>query len=135
MLTLWLIFVAVFLAELGDKTQLAKLLFAADQHVRKLGVFAASSAALVLSSLLAVLMGGQLSAYVSPRALKLLAGVGFVAIGIWEEGKRGQATFLVDSVGGPSARCASKPKGDRHGHTGAPKACCRFTQLLSVMNS
>ena len=59
------------------------LLFAADQHVSKLGVFAASSAALVLSSLLAVLVGAQLSLYVSPRVLKLVAGAGFVAIGIW----------------------------------------------------
>jgi putative Ca2+/H+ antiporter (TMEM165/GDT1 family) len=83
MLTLWPIFVTVFFAELGDKTQLATLLFAADHHVSKLGVFAASSAALVLSSLLAVLVGTQLSLYVSPRMLKLVAGVGFVAIGIW----------------------------------------------------
>lgn len=83
MLTLWPIFVTVFLAELGDKTQLATLLFAADQRVSKLGVFAASSAALVLSSLIAVLVGAQLSQYVSPRMLKLVAGVGFVAIGIW----------------------------------------------------
>lgn len=83
MLTLWPIFVTVFLAELGDKTQLATLLFAADQQAGKLGVFAASSAALVLSSLLAVLVGAQLSLYVSPRMLKLFAGVGFVAIGIW----------------------------------------------------
>ncbi|MCC2643067.1 MAG: hypothetical protein K0S45_3480 [Nitrospira sp.] len=83
MLTLWPIFVTVFLAELGDKTQLATLLFAADQRVSKLGVFAASSAALVLSSLIAVLAGAQLAQYVSPRMLKLVAGVGFVAIGLW----------------------------------------------------
>ncbi|MBI4003279.1 MAG: TMEM165/GDT1 family protein [Nitrospira defluvii] len=83
MLTLWPIFVTVFLAELGDKTQLATLLFAADQRVSKLGVFAASSSALVLSSLIAVLVGAQLSQYVSPRMLKLVAGMGFVAIGIW----------------------------------------------------
>jgi putative Ca2+/H+ antiporter (TMEM165/GDT1 family) len=83
MLTLWPIFVTVFRAELGDKTQLATLLFAADQHASKLGVFAASSAALVLSSLLAVLFGAQLSLYVSPRMLKLFAGVGFITIGLW----------------------------------------------------
>jgi len=83
MLTLWPIFVTVFFAELGDKTQLATLLFAADQNVSKFGVFAASSAALVLSSLLAVLVGAQLSVYVSPRSLKLIAGAGFVAIGMW----------------------------------------------------
>ena len=83
MLTFWPIFVTVFLAELGDKTQLATLLFAADPQVSKLGVFAASSAALVLSSLIAVLVGAQLSQYVSPRMLKLMAGIGFVVIGIW----------------------------------------------------
>ena len=80
---LWPIFVTVFLAEMGDKTQLATLLFAAEKHVSKVGVFAASASALVLSSLLAVLVGAQLSAYVSPRLLKLIAGVGFVAIGLW----------------------------------------------------
>lgn len=83
MLALWPIFVTIFLAELGDKTQLATLLFAADLHTNKLGVFAASSAALILSSLLAVLLGTQLSVYVSPKMLKLLAGVGFVGVGIW----------------------------------------------------
>ena len=83
MMHLWPIFLTVFLAELGDKTQLATLLFAAEQHVSKIGVFAASASALVLSSLLAVLVGAQLSAYVSPRLLKLIAGVGFLAIGLW----------------------------------------------------
>jgi putative Ca2+/H+ antiporter (TMEM165/GDT1 family) len=82
-MTLWPIFVTVFLAELGDKTQLATLIFAADQTTSKVGVFLASAGALVLSSLIAVLVGTQLSTYVPPRALKLVAGVGFVAIGIW----------------------------------------------------
>jgi putative Ca2+/H+ antiporter (TMEM165/GDT1 family) len=82
-MTLWPIFATVFLAELGDKTQLATLLFAADQNTSKVGVFLASASALVLSSFFAVMIGSQLSTYVSPRALKLVAGVGFVAIGIW----------------------------------------------------
>ncbi len=82
-MTLWPIFVTVFLAELGDKTQLATLLFAAEQNTSKVGVFLASAGALVLSSFIAVLVGSQLSAYVPPRALKLIAGVGFVGIGIW----------------------------------------------------
>ena len=77
------IFVTVFLAELGDKTQLATLLFATDQQVSKVGVFCASSAALVLSSLLAVLIGDQLPSYVSMKALKITAGLGFLAIGAW----------------------------------------------------
>ena len=80
---LWPIFVSVFLAELGDKTQLATLLFAAEPNVSKLGVFGAAASALVLSSLIAVMVGAQLSAYVSPRVLKLVAGVGFIAIGAW----------------------------------------------------
>jgi putative Ca2+/H+ antiporter (TMEM165/GDT1 family) len=83
MLALWPIFVTVFLAELGDKTQLATLLFAADLHTSKLGVFAAASSALVLCTLLAVLVGGQLPFYISPRMLKLLAGIGFISVGIW----------------------------------------------------
>lgn len=82
-MNLWPIFVTVFLAELGDKTQLATLLFAADPNTGKVEVFAASAAALVLSSFIAVLVGSQLSAYIPPYALKLAAGVGFIAIGIW----------------------------------------------------
>jgi len=82
-MTLWPIFVTVFLAELGDKTQLATLLFAADKSTNKAGVFAASAGALVLSSFIAVLVGTQLSAYIPPRALKLTAGIGFVGIGLW----------------------------------------------------
>jgi putative Ca2+/H+ antiporter (TMEM165/GDT1 family) len=82
-MNLWPIFVTVFFAELGDKTQLATLLFAADQNMSQVGVFAASAGALVLSSFLAVLVGSQLSAYIPPRALKLTAGVGFIAIGMW----------------------------------------------------
>ena len=82
-MALWSIFLTVFLAELGDKTQLATLLFAADQRMSPFGVFCASSGALVLSSLIAVLVGTQLPNYVSPRYLKLVAGVGFIAIGCW----------------------------------------------------
>jgi putative Ca2+/H+ antiporter (TMEM165/GDT1 family) len=83
MASLWAIFVTVFLAELGDKTQLATLLFAADTKTSRVEVFLAASSALVCSSLLAVLVGGQLGEYVSPRALKLMAGAGFIGIGLW----------------------------------------------------
>ncbi|WP_455371356.1 TMEM165/GDT1 family protein, partial [Petrachloros mirabilis] len=43
----------------------------------------AASSALVLCTLLAVLVGGQLPLYISPRMLKLLAGIGFISVGIW----------------------------------------------------
>ena len=80
---LWSIFATVLLAELGDKTQVATLLFAADPRLSRLGVFVASAGALAFSSLLAVLVGGQLSNLLSPRLLKGLAGAGFVLIGLW----------------------------------------------------
>lgn len=83
MMGLWSIFVTVLLAELGDKTQVATLLFAADPRLSRLGVFVASAGALALSSLMAVLVGGQLANVLSPRLLKGIAGVGFVLIGLW----------------------------------------------------
>jgi putative Ca2+/H+ antiporter (TMEM165/GDT1 family) len=77
------VFGTVFIAELGDKTQLATLLFAADKDVSKWLVFLGASLALIATSALGVLGGGVISQYVSERALHLTAGVGFIAIGIW----------------------------------------------------
>lgn len=77
------VFAAVFVAELGDKTQLATLLFAADRAVSKLTVFVAASAALVLCSAIGVLAGGLMSNYVSEKALHYVAGSGFILIGVW----------------------------------------------------
>ena len=77
------VFATVFVAELGDKTQLATLLYAADAPGRKLSVFLGAAAALVLASALGVVAGGWISAHVSPRILSWVAGLGFIAIGIW----------------------------------------------------
>lgn len=77
------IFGTVFLAELGDKTQLATLLFASKSPSALMLVFVAASAALVLTSAIGVAAGGVLSQYVNPRHLSYVAGVGFVVIGIW----------------------------------------------------
>jgi putative Ca2+/H+ antiporter (TMEM165/GDT1 family) len=77
------VFASVFVAELGDKTQLATMLFASDREVSKLTVFAASASALVVTSALGVLAGGLVSEHVSPRVLRWLAGVGFIAVGLW----------------------------------------------------
>ena len=77
------IFAAVFVAELGDKTQLATLLFAADREVSRWTIFAGASAALVAASAIGVLAGSLLSQYINPRYLHYLAGAGFIAIGVW----------------------------------------------------
>ena len=77
------VFVAVFIAELGDKTQLATLLFASEKDVSKFTVFVGASLALILASAIGVLAGGAISQYISEKYLHYLAGVGFVGIGIW----------------------------------------------------
>ena len=77
------VFASVFIAELGDKTQLATLLFASDKEISKLTVFAGASLALILTSALGVLAGGVLSSYISEKHLHYLAGIGFIAIGVW----------------------------------------------------
>jgi putative Ca2+/H+ antiporter (TMEM165/GDT1 family) len=77
------IFLSVFIAEVGDKTQLATMLFATDASVSKTGVFLAAASALVLSTLLAVVAGGAVSKVVPESTLKIAAGVGFVVVGVW----------------------------------------------------
>jgi len=83
MKTYLVVFASVLVAELGDKTQIATLLFATDPAAGKLGVFLAAATALVLSSALAVLVGAHAGEWISPRLLRTVAGVGFVAIGAW----------------------------------------------------
>jgi len=77
------VFAAVFIAELGDKTQLATMLFAADKDVSKWAVFVGASLALILASGLGVLAGSLLSDVLSEKVLNTIAGLGFVAIGLW----------------------------------------------------
>lgn len=77
------VFLSVFVAELGDKTQLATLLFAANPAASKLGVFLAAATALVASSALAVAVGSRLGGSIAPDHLKIVAGIAFVAIGLW----------------------------------------------------
>ena len=76
------IFVAVFIAELGDKTQLATMLFASDKEANRYLVFFTASAALVVASAVGVLAGSLLSEYINEKYLHYLAGVGFIVIGM-----------------------------------------------------
>jgi putative Ca2+/H+ antiporter (TMEM165/GDT1 family) len=80
---LFTIIATVFVAELGDKTQLATMLFAADKAVSKWMVFFGASAALILASAVGVIAGSLLSQFVSERVLAYIAGIGFIAIGAW----------------------------------------------------
>jgi putative Ca2+/H+ antiporter (TMEM165/GDT1 family) len=77
------IFLAVLVAELGDKTQLATLLFASEKDVRPWLVFVAASAALVTSTAVVVLAGSTATRFLDMVPLKPIAGVGFILIGAW----------------------------------------------------
>lgn len=83
MTQLLLIFLTVFLAELGDKTQLATLLFAADRQQRPVWVFAAATAALIASSAIAVSLGSAAQQQLAAFPLKLISGIAFTLIGAW----------------------------------------------------
>lgn len=94
-------FLVIFLAELGDKTQLAVVGRAAEPSARWT-VFAAASLALVASTLVAVQFGHLLAKILDPRTIKLGAGVLFLVIG---------ALVLLEGVRGPSAAAATAPVG------------------------
>jgi putative Ca2+/H+ antiporter (TMEM165/GDT1 family) len=72
----------VFLAELGDKTQLAALLLAAESG-RPVVVAIGASLALICSSLVGVLLGRWLSSVMAPQQLERAAGVLMVGLGLW----------------------------------------------------
>jgi len=81
--TFALVFGTVFLAELGDKTQLATLLFASRQPASLVTVFVAASLALMVTTALAVAAGTLVASYVDTRILSYVAGAGFIVIGLW----------------------------------------------------
>jgi putative Ca2+/H+ antiporter (TMEM165/GDT1 family) len=76
-------FLVIFVAELGDKTQIATLLYAAEQKDSPLPVFVASAAALVLGAAVSVALGAFGGRWLQSVPLKLLAGIGFIVIGAW----------------------------------------------------
>jgi putative Ca2+/H+ antiporter (TMEM165/GDT1 family) len=77
------VFATVFIAELGDKTQLATLLYAADASHPKWTIFAAAASALVATSAIGVLAGSAVAHYLDPKIVRWAAGIGFIAVGLW----------------------------------------------------
>ena len=74
-------FVTVFLAEMGDKTQLTTITLSSTTN-KPLAVFIGSSIALILATLLGALAGGSIANLVPAFLLKLLSGTVFLVLGI-----------------------------------------------------
>ena len=74
-------FITVFLAEMGDKTQLTTITLSSTTN-KPLAVFIGSSLALILATLLGALAGGSIANLVPAFILKLLSGIVFLIIGI-----------------------------------------------------
>jgi putative Ca2+/H+ antiporter (TMEM165/GDT1 family) len=72
----------LFLAELGDKTQLAVFTLVA-QYNKPLPIFLGASSALVLVTLIGALLGNLVTRYIPPVYLKFAAGILFIGIGIF----------------------------------------------------
>jgi putative Ca2+/H+ antiporter (TMEM165/GDT1 family) len=89
-------FTTVFLAELGDKTQLAALLLSA-QSGKPGVVFIGASIALICSSLVGVLLGRWLSKLMPPQQLERLAGILMVALGLWL-GRQAVVALIPESL-------------------------------------
>ncbi|WP_326521033.1 TMEM165/GDT1 family protein [Leptothoe kymatousa] len=82
-------FITIFLAELGDKTQVATLLISAESH-RPIMVFIGAALALISTSLVGVLVGQWLARRVSPDTLDTLAGILLLIISV---------TLVADVIG------------------------------------
>jgi putative Ca2+/H+ antiporter (TMEM165/GDT1 family) len=76
-------FSVVFVAELGDKTQIATFGLAASQEGGRLSVFAGSALALIATSLIAVVAGAAIGKAVPPVWLERAGGVLFLVLGAW----------------------------------------------------
>ncbi len=75
------VFGTVFLAELGDKTQLAILLYSTKPDVSRVGIALAASLALVTTTVVAVAIGDRLACWINPKFLEGAAAIGFILIG------------------------------------------------------
>lgn len=77
-------FATIFVAELGDKTQIATLLFASEGKAKPLTVFIVSASALALGTAVSVIIGATASRFLAGVPVKLIAGLGFIVIGAWQ---------------------------------------------------
>ncbi|WP_413440074.1 TMEM165/GDT1 family protein [Synechococcus sp. MIT S1220] len=89
-------FTTVFVAELGDKTQLATLLLSAQSGTPWL-VFLGAATALIASSLVGVLVGRWLAKVLPPERLETMAGVLMIGLGIWL-GLQAGRSLLISST-------------------------------------
>ena len=90
-------FTTVFLAELGDKTQLATLLLSAQSGQPWL-VFVGAALALISSSLVGVLVGRWLSRILPPERLEQMAGLLMVGLGLWLGVQAVQSLLLAEGL-------------------------------------
>jgi putative Ca2+/H+ antiporter (TMEM165/GDT1 family) len=76
------IFILIFTAELGDKTQIAGFSLTA-QSGSLFPVIIGASLALILSTFLAVLIGNKLASFVPQRVVKIVAALLFIGTGVF----------------------------------------------------
>jgi putative Ca2+/H+ antiporter (TMEM165/GDT1 family) len=77
------VFVTVFLAEMGDKTQIATVLYASENPGGKWTVFLAAASALCAVTAIGVLAGDVVTRAIPVRVLRWAVGLGFLALGAW----------------------------------------------------
>ncbi len=82
MKTFFVVFGTVFVAELGDKTQIATFLFASQKGMNKVIVFLGAALALTTTSLIGVALGDYVAKFVSPNLMKTIGGILFIILGI-----------------------------------------------------
>jgi len=75
-------YIIIFLCELGDKTQLAVLLFTSNNPREKWNIFLASSLALILCVIVEVTLGVSLARYIGPNVVNRIAGGVFLLLGV-----------------------------------------------------
>ncbi len=81
--TFLLTFVTIFLAEIGDKTQFTVFAFSIKNPSYRLSIFLGACCALVLSSLIAVILGEIAAKFIPLEYLRIACAILFIAIGAW----------------------------------------------------